>query len=327
METKFNFVYQSLKTALLISLLITCKLTIAQTFTIPVLPDTQEEVGFKPEMFYSQINWIVAKKDSLKIPFVLHVGDLVNYDNNSHYENASTGYNILDKANIPYAITVGNHDTRAVGLHSGSAAPGNVNANLRITDKFNAYFPVSRFKNQRGRWEEGKSDNAYYTFQAGGYNWLVLVLEFCARSGPVNWASQVIPQYPNHNVIILTHFHLDGKGNIGQTNAGYGDLSPQQIFDRMIRKHPNICLVLSGHVDFSAHRTDKGDNGNDVYQILQDYQGFDYGGAYTRLLEIDPAKGTIAAKMYSPYYNKTKEDDSKFILSGLKLIPPDKKIE
>ena len=297
----------------------------AQTFTIPVLPDTQVETNANPAMFNSRMNWLVAKKDSLHIPMVLHVGDVVNYDNNGHWENASTGFDILDKANIPYAIAVGNHDTRAVGFHNGGAAPGNTNANVRITDKFNAFFPVYRFKNQRGRYEADKSDNAYYTFQAGGYNWLVMTLEFCARSGPVNWASTILPQYPNHNVIILTHYHLTSKGEINDTNAGYGDLSPLEIFNKLIKKNSNVCMVLSGHVVTSALKIDKGDAGNTIFQILQDYQHEDYGGGYIRLLDIDPAKGTIQAKMYSPFYNKTKEDASKFSVSGLKLIPMDLK--
>ncbi|MFD2146757.1 hypothetical protein [Mucilaginibacter antarcticus] len=60
-----------------------------------------------------------CKKDSLNIPMVLSVGDVVNYDNNANWETASTG-DVLDRANIPYAIAVGNHDTRAVGLWSGA---------------------------------------------------------------------------------------------------------------------------------------------------------------------------------------------------------------
>ncbi|MGF7078201.1 metallophosphoesterase [Mucilaginibacter sp. UYCu711] len=298
----------------------------AQVFTLPVLPDTQEETCCKPEMFFSQVKWLAAKRDSLNIPMVLSVGDVVNYDNNANWETASAGYEVFDKAGIPYAIAPGNHDTRAVGLWSGSAAPGNVNANVRITDKFNAYFPTSRYKNQRGRWEEGKSDNAYYTFQAGGYNWLVITLEFCARSGPVNWAAALIPQFPNHNVIIVTHYHLNGDGKISQTNAGYGDMSAQQIFDRL-KKFPNLCMILSGHVDYSALKVDKGPAGNNIYQILQDYQGKDFSGAYIRLLQIDPAKGTISAKMYSPYYNLTKQDDSQFVINDVKLVPANKKIE
>ncbi|MFD2146756.1 hypothetical protein [Mucilaginibacter antarcticus] len=86
-------------------------------------------------------------------------------------------------------------------------------------------------------------------------------------------------------------------------------------------------MILSGHVDYSALKVDKGPQGNNIYQILQDYQGKDFSGAYIRLLKIDVAKGTIEAKMYSPYYNLTKQDDSKFTIRGIKLVAPNKKIE
>jgi len=297
----------------------------AQKFVLPVLPDTQVEVRAKPEMFYSQLHWLVQKKDSLHIPIVLHVGDIVDYDNISHWEKASKGFRILDSARVGYAVAVGNHDTEAVGLNSGSAAPGNVNQNLRKTFKFNSYFPVSRFTMQKGRYEEGKSDNAFYTFKAGKKKWLVLSLEFCARQGPVDWANKVIAANPKHNVIILTHFHLTSKGEINQHNAGYGDLTTQAIFDQMIKKHENVRMVLSGHVVTSASRVDKGEKGNNIYQILQNYQSEDSGGGYIRLLEIDPKARTISAKMYSPYYNKEKEDASKFVISDVDFLSKKKK--
>ena len=292
----------------------------AEPFTLPVLPDTQVEVNRKPEMLHSQLDWLVKNAAPLKMPMVLHVGDIVDFHNDKQWTTASEAFKVLDEAKIPYALAVGNHDTAAVGENSGSAAPGNVNLNLRNTEKFNSYFPVARFTAQKGRFEEGKSDNAYYTFEAGGLNWLVLTLEFCSRQGPVDWANQVLPQFPHHNVIILTHFHLTSKGEINQTNAGYGNLTSQSIFDQMIKKHANVVLVLSGHVDTSAHRTDEGENGNTIYQILQDYQGEDAGGGYIRLLDIDTAAGTIAARMYSPFYDKTKEDKSKFSIEGVKFV-------
>lgn len=292
----------------------------AQKFTIPVLPDTQREINSKPEMFTSQMEWLAAHKDSLNIPIVLHVGDLVDFDNHDHYKRASEGFAILDRAKVPYAITLGNHDTEAVGEFSGSAAPGNVNANLRKTTKFNSYFPVSRFKLQKDRFENGKSDNAIYTFKAGGLKWLVITLEFCARQEPVTWANQMIAKYPRHNVIILTHFHLTSKGEIAPTNAGYGNLTVQSVYDQLISKHSNVLMVLSGHVGTSAYRIDLGEKGNRIYQLLQDYQGEDLGGGYIRLLEIDPKAKTISAKMYSPYYRKTKTDFSQFSFSGVEFI-------
>ncbi|WP_084439423.1 metallophosphoesterase [Dyadobacter alkalitolerans] len=292
----------------------------AQKFTIPVFPDTQNEVGGKQDMFYSQVKWIVEKKDSLNIPIVLHVGDLVNFDNFDHYETASQGYELFDIQHIPYAIALGNHDTEAVGFMSGSAAPGNVNQNLRKTAKFNSYFPVSRFATQRGRYEADKSDNSYYTFKAGDTNWLVITLEFCPRMGAINWASDIARQYFNYNAIIVTHYYLTTKGEIGQTNSGYGDFSPQDIFDKLIKTNPNIRFVFSGHVADSAWKIDETDQGSKVYQILQDYQSEDAGGGYIRLLDFDIEKGTVSASMYSPYYKKVKEDKSKFQLTGIDFI-------
>ena len=61
----------------------------AQKFVIGILPDTQVEVNTKPEMFMSQINWLAAKRDSLNMPIVLHVGDIVDFNNDIHYERAS----------------------------------------------------------------------------------------------------------------------------------------------------------------------------------------------------------------------------------------------
>lgn len=292
----------------------------SQKFTIPVFPDTQGEVGSKPDMFYSQINWIIRHKDSLNIPIVLHVGDLVNFNNFNHFEVASKGFDLFDKADILYAIALGNHDGEAVGFHSGSAAPGNVNQNLRKTFKFNSYFPTSRFSAQRGRFEEDKSDNAYYTFKEGNTNWIVISLEFCPRMGVINWAGDIVKQYFNYNVIILTHYYLTRRGEIGNRNAGYGDFSPRDIYERLVKLYPNIRYVLSGHVMSSALKVDTGVSGNRIYQILQDYQGEDFGGGYLRLLNFDIDKGTISAEMYSPYYDSVKKDSSQFLIKDVDFL-------
>ena len=302
----------------LLILLILSDISLAQKFTIPVIPDTQENVTRKRGIFFSQLEWIAAKADSLKAPIALHVGDLVNFNNFDQWELVSVGLKIFDRANIPYAISLGNHDTGAVGEFSGSAAPGDVNANLRNTHKFNYFFPVNRFPLQKGRFEKNKSDNAYYIFEAGGLKWIVVSLEFCAREVAAQWMDEVLKAHPNHNAIILTHFHLTGRGEISSSNAGYGDMKVIDIFEKYIKPNKNVLMVLSGHTCFTSWKVDKGDNGNDIYQMLQDYQCNDRG--YIRLLDIDPEKGTIDAKMYSPYYNETLDDVSKFSFSNVKFI-------
>ena len=69
---------------------------------------------------------------------------------------------------------------------------------------------------------------------------------------------------------------------------------------------------------FNAVRLGK--NGNKVYQILQNYQNEDSGGGYLRLLKFDLDKGSIAAEMYSPFYDKMKKDSSAFVINDVKFI-------
>ena len=130
----------------------------------------------------------------------------------------------------------------------------------------------------------------------------------------------MVKEYHNYNVIILTHYYLTPKGEIGQRNAGYGDFSPQTIYDRLVKLYPNIKFVLSGHVSGSALRVDDGVGGNKIYQILQNYQNDDFGGGYIRLLTFDIDNSTVNAEMYSSYYNQVKEDSSQFLIENVEFI-------
>ena len=282
-------------------------------FTIPVFPDTQTQMLKNPDIFYAQVNWIVAKADSLRAPIVLHVGDVVEYDKQTEWTRATNGMSILDRANIPYAITVGNHDTAWSSDYNDPDRTGR----LRDTRLFNQYFPVSRFKLQKGRFEANKSDNAYYIFEAGGLKWIVVTLEFWARESAAQWMDETLKKFPDHNAIILTHYHLGSNGTIAPSND-IGDMNCVDIFNRYIKPNPNVLLVLSGHVCYSAQRTDIGSGNNPIYQILQDYQCDNYD--YIRLLEVDRQKRTISAKMFSPITGQTLNDQSKFIISAVNFI-------
>ena len=292
----------------------------AQEFTIPVFPDSQVEVDVNMGMLYSQMDWIVKNQKKENIPFVLHVGDIVNYNNNIHWDRASLAFERLDNHGIPYALANGNHDNAAVGEFTGSAAPGNTRINVRNTEKFNRYFPTSRYRNIRGVFEPGRNENAFHTFLASGMNWLVINLEFCPRKAAVLWADSVTKAHPYYNTIVITHFYLTPKGTIHTTDAGYGALSPQEVYDLYVKKNKNIVLVLSGHVCNSSSLVSTGENGNKVYQILTDYQNEDAGGGYLRLLKINPQTGTISGKVYTPFYKKFRTDSSTVEFKDVKFI-------
>lgn len=291
----------------------------AEPFTLAVLPDTQTAVNYRPQLFMSQVRWIVGHWEKKNMKFVLHVGDLVDWHDDVQWRAADECMAVLDRAKIPYAIAVGNHDTAAVTV-GGHAAPGDVRENLRDTTFFNQYFPPDRFRAQQGRMTPGKSDNNYSIFEAGGVDWMVLVLELWPRQEVIDWAKTVVADHPHHNVIVLTHSHLERDGKIKQNNGGYGHTSPQHLWNELLSRYPNILLVLSGHVQDSAWRADTGVNGNKVYQLLQNYQNQDRGGGYLRLLEIDTEARKISARMYSSYYDKTKDDYSRFSFEDVEFI-------
>lgn len=309
--------------------LLLANLALAEKFTIAVIPDTQMEVKDDTGRFENRNRWLVAEREKLNLKFVLHAGDVVDFDTPDHimYERASAAMKILDEAKLPYVLTLGNHDTAAVkgGEHpmvkgGGSAAPGNVNQNLRITTRFNAYFPTTRFQNLKGVKEEGKIDNAYHTFSAGGLDWLVINLELWARTDAIEWAAGVVKEHPNHNVIVVTHSYLNSKSEIEPKNGGYGDNSPQTIFEKLIKPFPNVRFVFSGHVGTQGYRKDETADGNTVHAFLQCYH--DKTTNPVRLLEIDPDAGTVGSRVYCPLTSETKSDGSTMTIKDVKFVKP-----
>lgn len=255
-----------------------------EVFTLAVLPDVQQEAAAGTR-FQERLQWLA--------------------DN---------------RAGIPYATAIGNHDTAAVLENGGSAAPGNVNLNLRNTEKYNRYFPLTRYTRLAGTYEPGKIDNACHTFTAGGLDWLVLNLELWARTGAVDWARKVIADHPHHNVIILTHAHMNKDGTIQQDNGGYGDNSAQVVFDRVIKPFANVRLVFCGHAGVQAYRTDTGTQGNPIHEFLLCYH--DRETNPTGLVAIDTQKGTLTLRVYCPSLNRDKNDGSARTLTGIPWVQP-----
>lgn len=293
-------------------------------FTIAVFPDTQRLLsGNKIALFNNTFQWLAANGTDLNLKMVLHTGDLVDWDTPDHnqYKAASTGYGFLDAANIPYAISPGNHDTGAVDVGGGAKPPpNNAHINLRDTITFDSFFPTSRFKKLGGVYEAGKTVNSWHEFQAGGLNWLVLTMEFCARTGPVNWAKGVIESHPNHNVIFITHYHLEGNSTISNSNAGYGDNTCRWIYDNLLNKYANVRLVFCGHVGVHGYRTDVGEKGNTIYQFLGTYHETTINP--TRLVEIDTKNGSIFTRVFIPSTGGDKQDGSMRTITGINWVKP-----
>lgn len=270
-------------------------------FTVAVIPDTQNESGASATRFANRVSWLVKNKSSLDLRYALQVGDLTNWGDADPAQFTKMGNEIKPlEAVVPWAGAVGNHDTGAVCV-GGSACPGvSANVGVRDTSAFNATFPPSRFPRLGGTFEAGKTDNSYQTFSAGGVDWLVLTLELWPRAAAVQWAQGVVASHPDHNVIVQTHAYLESNGSISQSQGGYGSTSPQFLYDNLIKRYPNIKLVLSGHVGDAAVRTDTGVEGNKIVSMLQTFHS---PTNPVRLVEIDTAAGTMTSRIYAPGTN------------------------
>lgn len=276
-------------------------------FSIAVIPDTQGEVqasspGNPPNLndrrFLNRAQWLAAQRTTLNLKFVAHSGDVVNWgERDEHqYTVVSQGIKPLDDAGIPYSMAIGNHDTRAV-CAGGSACPGESAAvNVRQTPLFNQYFN-GRFRNQAGQFQTGKVDNAYSLFDAGGTQWMVLVLELWPRQAAIDWAKGVVASHPQANVIVVTHAYLNGDGSISTSNGGYGSTSPKHLFDTLVKVYPNIRMVFSGHTGQAASREDVGANGNKIASFLQTFHS---STNPVRVVEIDTADDSLTTYVHAP---------------------------
>ena len=302
-----------------------------EEFAIVVLPDTQMYSHLYPNIFDAQTQWIVDNKDAYHIVYVLHEGDIVNIPGptDGQWQNAVKSMNLLD-GKVPYALAIGNHDYDDEGV-------------TRASTKFNKYFPWTKFRDLSsfgGTFEEGKMDNTFHLFRAGGTDWLIMCLEFGPRDTVLAWANQIVNSYPNRRVIVLTHGYLyydnawlgskpdhasppSGMGIATQPGgASNGDI----IWSQFVRMHKNIQYVFSGHSpgDGEGFLLSYGKNGNPVYQIMANYQYWENGGnGYMRLMLFNPKKATVTVKTYSPYLNKLYETGkNQFVLTDVAFGAP-----
>jgi len=290
-----------------------------RSFSIVVLPDTQNytdsSYGGSPELFYQQTQWIKDNKEKLNIVMVAHVGDIVqNPDQAPQWEMASDAFKTIDNE-VPYIFCLGNHDI----------AKDQSTANDARATLLNDYFPPSRFtgnplynKNfsadkEAHFMEPGKSDNYYLYFKGGAEKFLIIALEFKPRDKVLVWANQVVSKHPDHRCIVLTHGYLNAQGKQGMGKYGITGNYPPLIWDKLVSKHPNMFMVLCGHILGEAISTCTGESGNKIHQILVDYQnGYigNGGHGFLRIMTFYPDQNIIENKSYSPsldvYINRDK---------------------
>ena len=303
-------------------------------YTIAVIPDTQIMTGgYTSHSAYTALtNWLVQNKESQKIAFALHVGDLVNDPTAAQFALAQQAMEILD-GKVPYAFVPGNHDYDTKSSEK------------RDTSVFNQYFPYAKYKEFSdfgGAYEEGSMDNTYWFFDASEEKYMVVALEFGPRDSVLEWAGEITAANPDRHVIVITHGSLYNDGELmdetsentptNYLNGGYLDVAGdpanhgEGIWEKYASKYANIDMVISGHIytDNIVTRYEVGDHGNKVCHMLVNAQRLDFdmwldqayfgadGLGMIALLRFSNGGNDVAVSFYSPYLDKYVNAENQF---------------
>ena len=300
--------------------------------SVIVLPDTQFYSAAFPQIFTAQTRWIVEQKQNLNIAMVLHEGDIVDSDNAIQWQRAADSLHLLD-GKVPYLLSAGNHDLPfgPLGLD-------------REPKLMNKHFPVKSFSKSAlwgGTFEEDRVENSYQFVQLGNSRWLTMSLEFGPRNQVLSWASAVLQANKDVNAIVVTHAYMNRDGTRFDRNRvtpqffnphGYGldrfeggVNDGEEIYQKLVSRHDNIRLVLSGH-DLHpgvSRQTSRRASGSLVHEILANYQACaglpcklpdgsltEGGDGYLRILTFDFEAGILHVRTHSPYLGRDKTDES-----------------
>lgn len=310
----------------------------AKPWTLVVIPDTQmyfEKPQFIP-IFDSMLEWVAAHHEEENIVAVLHVGDVTQQNNARQWTAARKSFAVLD-GEVPYFITLGNHDLGDYGA-----------ANTRET-LFNGHFQLGQNSLNEAAFvasfEEGRLDNAAYQIDVNGETLLILALEFGPRDRVIAWAKQVVSETPHERAILLAHDFIDEisrldthDGRPARTNrltiasptkfrlANPVDESINcgtDVWSKLVQPHDRFQFVFNGHYgDYveasengellrsrkdiaTGYRADCREDGLTVHQLLFNAQFIWTGGdGWMQLVRVDDAAGTISVRTFSPYFQK-----------------------
>jgi hypothetical protein len=290
------------------------------SWSIAVLPDTQNYALSYPDVFVKQTEWLVATRDAYKTMLVLQEGDIVNNNTHPEWLNVRRAMDVLLRAAMPYVMVPGNHDMGDWGM-----------ANTRRSH-FSDYFTRRDAFGSKafGTFQPGNLDNAWHSFDTPWGPFLIIALEFGPRDEVVAWASEIVGKNPDHRAVLLTHAYLysDGtrydwaaKGEAQKWNPhSYGVAKQpggvndgEQLWQKLVSRHPNFVMTLNGHVlnDGADYLCSERPNAPAVHQILANYQEAvepkrHFGGAgFLRLMTFQPDGRTVEIKTYSPWLNES----------------------
>ena len=268
-----------------------------QILTMLDAGNTNKEEGSLPSEWKNQnymntlYQWIVDNKEEKKIEYVVGLGDITeNISRDNEWAIANKAITKLNGV-VPYSMARGNHDGGA------KFKEYIVDKNPGYTDQFVDTFGFEKL-------------NTAATLSVAGVDYLFVTINCDPTDNELKWAGDTIAKYPNHRVILSTHYYLSNSGKIAtDVSSLKGPNCGQDIWDKLVSKHENIFMVVCGHVgvDTIIQSKLKRESGSIVYQFLINPQGLDFSEAPTGLVAIfyfNETNATFSMEYYSTVQDK-----------------------
>jgi hypothetical protein len=228
---------------------------------------------------------------------------------------AARGYSMIANE-VPFAVAPGNHDYDWQWKSGDARRVGGLRNFSRVFGPDSPFFKGKK-------WYVGAHDNggdSAQLFNAGGYRFLHLALQFEPSDASLMWAQAMLDRYRGLPTIITTHAYIDENGDHSGQSADSGDVNGGEgVWQKLVMPNDQVFMVLSGHHAGSARRVDQNLFGHQVHSLLADYQdrhqvaidlGFSskeappLGDGWLRLVhfDLDGAQPSLRVRTYSTHY-------------------------
>lgn len=245
-------------------------------FSLLWMSDTQRTPAYRGE-FLTLGTWCMEQIEPYNIQALLHTGDIVDSRvSEFQWGEALAGLTPLREA-LPNLFIAGNHDMHAEMMNY-------------------EYFRKHIYPNGAPEDSFNRGQGSYLLLDAGGIEWLFVGMSYQYLDAELDWLSEILERYPERTAVLLLHEYMRGDGK--RMKQG------ERVFERVVKPHDNLRLILCGHNDGFFTREDRIDRGDgtvrSVQTIICNLQSDRGRRGTVQILTVDPTAGTLSLYAYSP---------------------------
>ena len=240
------------------------------------------------EPYAEQTKWLVQNKAALKMPFVTHLGDIVDRVNQTQeWQVADEAMKTLETGGLPYSILAGNHDVDRQPARASRSRRGSRTSRAAAQSTFGGRDATGM---QRVAQVHGRGPHLP---RAG------------ALVGPVRRrrsSGRAACSRPTRRCRRSSRRTTSSRSASDAVTAASKARAGLRLWDKLIKDNDQIFLTINGHNHGSAHLRKTNAAGHSVDQIVWDYQmAYQGGNGYLGLLEFDFTNKRIQSAVVSPW--------------------------